>query len=775
MAPRSSIAARAGYICVFLFTILTLAATIEAQQNKEANYLIGVGSYDITGPAADVNLMGYANPEQNAAGIHFRLRARSFIVADPAETNNRVLFVNLDACMGAQSVTLHTLARLKSRYGGLYTEKNVIISGTHTHSGPGGYLQYVLYIITSLGFVRQSFNALVDGIEQSVIQAHENLRPGSILVNEGELLGANINRSPSAYLNNPADERAKYTYDVDKTMVLAKFVDEEWGEVGAFNWFAVHGTSMNRTNKLISGDNKGAAARFMEDWYLQRSVEYSILADTKKLDFASDGHREAFHRVQSEQVSHEFYKSSGGKQSTKLSSIMHRVRSPMKDSLKPPFVAAFCQSNVGDTTPNIQGAFCVDTGLSCDFNHSTCNGQNELCIGRGPAYPDDHFASTKIIADRQFKRAVDLFDSAKEQLIGKIQYKQTYVDFSNVVVKLPNKQVIKTCPAAIGFSFAAGTTDGPGAFNFEQGDNQGNLFWKVVGSFLKKPSDEQIECQKPKPILIDTGEMYAPYAWAPSILPISILKIGQLVILGVPAEFTTMSGRRLRDAVKSTLIQQSNGEIGNDVRVVIAGLANGYSQYVATFEEYEVQRYEGASTLFGPHTLSAYIQEFTKLATALVKGNDVSPGPAPPDMVDKQLEFLPGVLMDSTPNGKNFGDVKEDVPANASYTVGDKVEVEFYTGCPRNDLLTEGTYGLVELLDSSGKWIPSYDDDDWSTRFSWYRPKTMSPESYAVITWAIPQTVQAGTYRIRHFGSYKHLFGSVKHFTGTSSSFKVVT
>lgn len=109
-------------------------------------------------------------------------------------------------------------------------------------------------------------------------------------------MGANINRSPSAYLNNPADERAKYTYDVDKTMVLAKFVDEEWGEVGAFNWFAVHGTSMNRTNKLISGDNKGAAARFMEDWYLQRSVEYSILADTKKLDFASDGHREAFHR-----------------------------------------------------------------------------------------------------------------------------------------------------------------------------------------------------------------------------------------------------------------------------------------------------------------------------------------------------------------------------------------------------------------------------------------------------------------------------------------------
>lgn len=71
------------------------------------------------------------------------------------------------------------------RYGDLYTEKNVAISGIHTHAGPGGYLQYVVYIITSLGFVRQSFDVLVDGIEQSIIQAHENLRPGSVLVNKG--------------------------------------------------------------------------------------------------------------------------------------------------------------------------------------------------------------------------------------------------------------------------------------------------------------------------------------------------------------------------------------------------------------------------------------------------------------------------------------------------------------------------------------------------------------------------------------------------------------
>lgn len=75
---------------------------------------------------------------------------------------------------------------LIGRYGELYTEKNVAISGIHTHAGPGGYLQYVVYIVTSLGFVRQSFDVLVDGIEKSIIQAHENLRPGSILINKGK-------------------------------------------------------------------------------------------------------------------------------------------------------------------------------------------------------------------------------------------------------------------------------------------------------------------------------------------------------------------------------------------------------------------------------------------------------------------------------------------------------------------------------------------------------------------------------------------------------------
>jgi neutral ceramidase len=63
-----------------------------------------------------------------------------------------------------------------------------------------------------------------------------------------------------------------------------------------------------------------------------------------------------------------------------------------------------------------------------------------------------------------------------------------------------------------------------------------------------------------------------------------------LLFVLILTEFTTMAGRRLRDAVKTVL--SGDKSLGSNVHVVIAGLTNTYSQYVTTYEEYEVQRYE---------------------------------------------------------------------------------------------------------------------------------------------------------------------------------------
>lgn len=71
---------------------------------------------------------------------------------------------------------------------------------------------------------------------------------------------------------------------------------------------------------------------------------------------------------------------------------------------------------------------------------------------------------------------MDLFEQATEQLTGKIDSTHAYLDFSNLNVTISKQlgasEIVKTCPAAMGFGFAAGTTDGPGAFDFKQGDDK---------------------------------------------------------------------------------------------------------------------------------------------------------------------------------------------------------------------------------------------------------------------------------------------------------------
>ena len=249
------------------------------------------------------------------------------------------------------------------------------------------------------------------------------------------------------------------------------------------------------------------------------------------------------------------------------------------------FIAAFASSNLGDVSPNILGPKCIDTGLPCDVEHSTCNNRTQMCIASGPG--EDMFDSTRIIAERQFRAAYDLFSDVdnSEELIGPVSAVHQWIDMTNYSVFLEDGSTVHTCKAALGYSFAAGTTDGPGEFDFTQGDLTGNPFWDFISGLLKDPSPETVECHAPKPILLDTGELMFPYPWHPASVDTQILRIGQLAILAVPGEFTTMSGRRLREAVAGAASQ-----MGEDMKVVIAGLSNTYTHYISTWEEYQKQR-----------------------------------------------------------------------------------------------------------------------------------------------------------------------------------------
>lgn len=179
----------------------------------------------------------------------------------------------------------------------------------------------------------------------------------------------------------------------------------------------------------------------------------------------------------------------------------------------------------------------------------------------------------------------------------------------------------------------------------------------------------------------------------------------------MPGEFSTMAGRRLRNKVTAVTAAIN----GHDVNVILAGLCNLYSSYIVTPEEYQTQRYEAASTIYGPDTHTIYMDVFERLTKALLKGESVDGGPLPPYMNDRMLSMNTGVIFDGHPMGKDFGHVKKQ-PAR-QYLINDTVHVVFIAGNPRNNLFHEKTYLAVERKINEERWKTVHTDASWETKY----------------------------------------------------------
>lgn len=165
----------------------------------------------------------------------------------------------------------------------------------------------------------------------------------------------------------------RYGDNVDRDMTLVRINNDDTKStpVGTINWFAVHPTSMNNTNRLISGDNKGYASQLFES------------------AMAALGHKN--------------------------------------------FVAAFASSNLGDVSPNTEGARCIagnEIGKDCSWD-SLCDGKTQNCIAFGPGKFGDMEESTEIIGRRQYDVASTLFqDAAADQIKGDVRFIHQYVNMS---------------------------------------------------------------------------------------------------------------------------------------------------------------------------------------------------------------------------------------------------------------------------------------------------------------------------------------------------------
>jgi neutral ceramidase len=540
----------------------------DAQGTWEA----GLGKADITVFEPGMCLFGWGQTYNVAVDVAAPLFARALVVRDP-RSGGLVAYACADLGFISQHLRHRVLARLAGRGLG---EHQLMLTCTHTHSGPSGYSAYLFYAVTGPGFSRRVTEALADGIALAITRALDDCAPARLWLHEGDVSltdPASFNRSLEAYNTNPDVEpvpAGRTDEAVDRRMTVLRVEDLRGRPRGLVSWFPVHGTSVHADNTRIHPDNKGEAASRCE-----------ALAE------AALGPSPA------------------------------------------PFVAIFAQEAAGDVTPNFR--WCA---------------RRRLLIGRY----DDDFESAAFNGEIQARYAWRLCQRAPEVgalLSGAVAGRIRYADYGDVDVDpafTDGRPDQRSAPASLGLGFALGTAEGPGpAF---AATAYSPAIARLVGRRRAlHPHDDWRAMHGGKARFFDLGHgvegrilawlstrppmlRYLPDArmqyyadvlehggigrrpWVPDVLPVHVLRLGDLVIVGVPFEPTTVAGRRLRATTLGALAS------AGVTRAVINGYANAYASYLTTHEEYRLQRYEGASTLFGQWTLGALRTELRGLAAA---------------------------------------------------------------------------------------------------------------------------------------------------------------
>src|SRR5207302_9931009 len=110
----------------------------------------------------------------------------------------------------------------------------------------------------------------------------------------------------------------------------------------------------------------------------------------------------------------------------------------------------------------------------------------------------------------------------------------------------------------------------------------------------------------------------------PQAIPFNVMQVGDRLLATVAGEPTVGVGDMLR---------QDIGQVvgGHGIRrVVVVGYANGYTDYFTTPAEYEIQAYEGGSTVYGKNSALVLRDTLVDLARRLVDAQ-AAPTPYPYD------------------------------------------------------------------------------------------------------------------------------------------------
>ncbi len=640
-----------------------------------AELQVGVGKEELRFPARGNRMMGYSEPSQIASGQLDQVYARAFYVYD-SNSDKKFGILVLDTLSVSENIKSKILSQIE-----FLDDSNLMILATHTHSVPGGYDPFDLYNYAAGGFDPIVESAIINGGIDALRKAKMNSSKGSLKISQGKIQGVSYNRSLKAFKNNL--DSSEQTLSVPETMTLLNFYQNN-SLVGVLNFFAVHATSLRNSNKLISGDNKGIAA-----WFVEKELNV---------------------------------------------------------------VAAFANSNAGDVSPNIK-----------------------------EIRKKKNYERAKFIGLKQAKKTLELLQVGNEEEVSDFDAFYVKVRMPGYEIR-PESSGLKgstfLCEPAVGISTLAGTEDGRGLpfkIGVREGMSHDNKKF-FLGAWLtalllpfeldaykkkmnrpiltlrktKLKNLKQIDpCQGQKLVI---GKLKTEFGYGvPENLPFQAFRLGKFWLLGLPGEYTTTAGRRLQESVKEVLGLERRQDI------ILGGYANSFSSYITTREEYSLQHYEGASTLYGPYTASAQRQIFLDLVTGK-NPNSV--------LLSKMGNQIPEPFKRKKKWKKKKASVKdyESLPAEELvikrpkeiYEVSDKgreVRVSFHLEDPR---FTNDSDPIVEIVNSRNEVIMDSNDP----RIQLFYKSSKKKMKKVLIKWKLDHSVPDDTYRIRFNQSRRTETGS---------------
>jgi neutral ceramidase len=524
----------------------TLPGPVSPRGTPPNHFRAGVAQIDIT-PPPGVGLAGSGPEGRRSKGYRTRLSVRAMVLEDT--DGERIALVVAD--LTHISPNLHRLAADRSVARTGIGADRLILSATHTHSGPGHFYAERQYNANSSrvpGYDPRLTEFLVERIAEAVTVAADSLHPAVINWDTTSIPGVTWNRSFEAFCLNPEakefpgcppatgtpghkwrapPDSATLRRAVDPVMLMLRVdrVEPARAPLGSFAVFAMHPTAIPTLNTLIDGDTHVRITDSLTDYVRARNPRaVHLLANGAEGDAAPD--------------------------------VSHR-------GCGTPELGVF------DPVPSPRGP-----GEAIDFLEPTAE-EVTGCL-------DSALGRTEDVVRRIMPRMIALYER-----LGSGSQPSPSIRRGFTTVWLPGRDGLCGWPEA-GSSTAAGAEDMRTRVN--------GWSWlfppfralgiEENGSAVRR---REGECQSPKRVLL--GALQAPVLIGehgfPEVAQISVVRIDSLWLAALPAELTMTAGRRVLVSLRGAVRAQGDSV----THAALVGLANGFLQYVATREEYQWQSY----------------------------------------------------------------------------------------------------------------------------------------------------------------------------------------